>query len=248
MAADPISRLEAFVHERWAVAHSRIVPGASQQPHVSPLVTQTEARHFLACVAPDGPGSPLLVVDDEGKERSDRCPRLGNESPRGYNFFEAPGRLRLETVVQWAALSRLRYEFGWPREHLVCESPDLVEGGQRLLRYEALDILLLEEPCPIPTAKMSREAVRSRVAVEAKDTAEKLDRMLANIRACQKGGMLRSHPPTEHKKCLAIEVLRPRFFLGVAAGETWRLFSVQEVSGHAALGEELADLDALHFA
>jgi hypothetical protein len=46
--------------------------------------------------------------------RSDRYPCLADGSPRGYNFFEEPGRLRLETITGWAAIARLRNEFGWP--------------------------------------------------------------------------------------------------------------------------------------
>jgi hypothetical protein len=115
VTADAISLLTAFIDERWAVAQPRIVPEASQRPYLSPSVTAREAHDFLACVTSHGAEPPLLVVDDQGKERSDRYPRLSNGNPRGYNFFEAPGRVRHETIVGWAALARLRYEFGWPR-------------------------------------------------------------------------------------------------------------------------------------
>ena len=43
-----------------------------------------------------------------------------------------------------------------------------------------------------------------------------------------------------------MEVFRPRLFLGVAAGEDWRLFDVEEGEGRVVLGEP-RDLDWLHF-
>ncbi len=48
------------------------------------------------------------------------------------------------------------------------ESPTLLENGREVLRYEALDALLLEEPCAELAAKMPLLAARSRVAVEGK--------------------------------------------------------------------------------
>ena len=150
---------------------------------------------------------------------------MSDGSPRGYLFFEEPGRLRLETIVGWAAIARLRYEFGWPREHLVSESPTLLEDGHEVLRYEALDTLLLEEPCAELAAKMPLAAARSRVGVEARAAAKMLDKLLAGMRACHADGA--PHIKSDHVKCTAIAVLRPRLFLGVAAAETWRLFTAR---------------------
>ena len=195
----------------------------AEGPRVPPEVTPSEAAYFLASVTTRGDEPPLLVVDDDRKERSDRYPRLTDGGPRGYLFFEEPGRLRLETIVGWAAVARLRDEFGWPREHLVCESPTLVKDGQEVLRYEALDILLLEEPCAELAAKMPVTAARSRVGIEAKATAKMLDKLLEGMRACHADGA--PHSRTDHVKCSAIAELRPRLFLGVAAAETWRLFT-----------------------
>jgi hypothetical protein len=53
--------------------------------------------------------------------------------------------------------------------------------------------------------------------------------------------------PRPALKCVAIAELRPRLFLVVAAGETWRLFTVVERDGQAVLGDELPDLNRLHF-
>jgi hypothetical protein len=139
----------------------------------------------------------------------------------------------------------LRYEFGWPREHIVSESPAVLDDGHEVLRHEALDALLLEESRAEIVAKLPLEAARSRVGVEAKATAKMLDELLAGMRACHADGT--SHMKTDHVKCSAIAVLRPRLFLGVAAAETWRLFAVVERSGRAGLGEELPNLDDLYF-
>jgi hypothetical protein len=208
-------------------------------------VTPREAADFLAAVTSHGDEPPLLIVDDDRKERSDRYPRLSDGSPRGSNFFEEPGRLSPETIVGWAAIARLRSEFGWPREHLVSESPTMLEDGDEVLESEALDTLLLEEPCAELAAKMPLAAARSRVGVEAKATAKRLDKLLAGMRACHAEGA--PHIGTDHVKCSAIAVLRPCLFLGVAAAETWRLFAVVERSGRAVLGDELPNLDRLHF-
>jgi hypothetical protein len=115
-----------------------------------------------------------------------------------------------------------------------------------VLRYEALDILALRKPCAELAAKMSMHAARSSVGIEAKATPEMLEKLLTGMRACQSHGT--PHSRSDQVKCAAIAVLRPRLFLGVAAAETWRLFSVVERDGRAVLGDELPDLDRLRFA
>jgi hypothetical protein len=211
-------------------------------------VTPSEAASFLAAVDPGGPEPPLLVVYDNNKVASDRYPTRGKGEPRGYLFFENSGHvtggLRLETIVHMAAMARLRDEFGWPREHLICESPKLTRDGRTVLKQDAADILLLAEPCHLPTATMTVDAARSRVAVEAKATAKMVDKLLQGIRACQTTGA--AHHPSDHVKCSVIRELRPQLFLGVAAG-TWRLFDVVEREGLAVLGDELPNLDELYF-
>jgi hypothetical protein len=79
------------------------------------------------------------------------------------------------------------------------------------------------------------------VAVETKATPKFLDRLLREMRAC------RATSHAEHEKCLALQVLRPRLFLAVAASETWRLCTVIERDGRAVLGDELPDLQRLQF-
>lgn len=80
---------------------------------------------------------------------------------------------------------------------------------------------------------MRAAAIRTRVAGEARATPTLLDRLLRDMRACDG----KSH--REHEKCLALQVLRPRLFPGIAAAETWRLFTVAERDGRAAPGREL---------
>lgn len=76
---------------------------------------------------------------------------------------------------------------------------------------------------------------------DSEDARQALDGM----RACHAEGA--AHGRSDHVKCSAIAELRPDLFLGVAAGETWRLFTVVEENGRAVLGDELPDLDGLHF-
>jgi hypothetical protein len=242
---DALRDLQAFLDNRWAVAQPRFYPGAAEGPRVPPEVTASEAGYFLASVATEGLERPLFNVDDDRKLRSDRSPPRADGAPRGFFFFEGPGRVRLETIVHMAAMARLEHNFGWPREHMIFESPDLLKDGRVVLRREALDILLLEAPCKGLAAKMTVTAARSRVGIEAKANAKLLSKLLDELRACQTASVPRSH--SQHKKCLAIAGLQPRFFLGVAAAQTWRLFTVVERGGRAVLGDELPNLDDLHF-
>jgi hypothetical protein len=256
-SGDLIGDLREFIDERWAVVQRQprfrdategwVLTPRGVVPPLAEAITPGEAASFLASVAASGSEPPLFVVQDNNKVRSDRCPAVGKGRPRGYVFFENSGRsmggLRLETIVHMAAIARLRDEFGWPREHLVCESPSLVEDAREVLRYDALDILLLEEPCAELEGTMTVTAARSRVAIEAKATAKMLDKLLQGMRACQTHGA--SHGRSDHVKCSAIAVIRPRLFVGVTAG-TWRLFTVVERDGQAVLGDELANLDHLY--
>lgn len=242
---DPIRDLQAFIDERWAIAQPTFYPDAADGPRVPSDVTSGEAAYFLASVASRGPEPPLFKIDDERKLRSDRYPPIADGTPRSFHFFEEPGRLRLETIVHVAAMARLHVDFGWPREHLVFESPTVTKNETDVLTDGALDILLLDAPCTDLAAKMTLTAAMPRVGVEAKARAQVLGKLLGGMRACQASGA--PHGASGHKKCLAIAELRPRLFLGVAAGEIWRLFTVFERDGRGALGEELPDLDGLHF-
>jgi len=128
----------------------------------------------------------------------------------------------------------------------VVESPDVFDASGDVLRREALDILALEKPCERLPSKMQLTAARPRVGVEAKATSDQLEHLLQGMRRCE-GDLGRGHTKSDHSKCRAIEVLQPRFFLGVAAGETWRLLPVVERNGRSVLGGELPGLDDLHF-
>jgi hypothetical protein len=240
----PISDLQAFIDERWAVAQPRFYPDFVEGPRVPSEVTPSEAGYFLAAVAARGPELPLFKIDDERKQRSDRIPPIADGTPRGYHFFEAPARLRLETIVHMAAMARLHLEFGWPREHLIYESPTVTRNGTDVVHHDALDILLLEAPCAELAAKMPITAARPRIGVEAKARAEQLGKLLDGMQACQPSRV--THHKSDHAKCLAIEELQPRLFLGIAAN-TWRLFTVVERNRRSVLGDELPDLKNLHF-
>jgi hypothetical protein len=118
-------------------------------------VTPGEAAHFLASVATNAAEPALFNVDDQRQMRSDRMPPRANGTLRVFNFFEEMGRLRLETIVHMAAMARLRLEFGWPREHVVFESPTVTGDEADVLTEGALDILLLDALCTDLAAKMA---------------------------------------------------------------------------------------------
>jgi hypothetical protein len=238
--SDPIAALQAFIDEKWALAQPVFFPRIPEGPRVHPEVTPSEARYFLASVT--GP-EPLCTVDDQNRVLSDRYPPRSDGTPRVYRFFEQPGRLRLETVIDMAAGARLRDEFGWPREHMIFESPRVLdESGQPLLSGEALDLLLLEEPCAQLKAEMTVPTTQFRIGGEAKADKKLLDKLLQAMQVCHGAGH------REHNKCRAIKVFRPRMFLAFAAAETWRLFDVvQAEDGYAVLGSETSDFRRLHF-
>ncbi|HWB23341.1 MAG TPA: hypothetical protein VG652_10680 [Gaiellaceae bacterium] len=245
---DPIGDLQTFIDEGWAVVQPRLYPDVPEGPRVSSELTSAEAAYFLASVGVGGTQPPLFRIDAEGRKRSDRMPPTAKGAPRGYHFFDEidNNHLRLETIVEMAAMARLQLEFGWPREHLICESPIVTRHGADALHQDALDVLLLEVGRTELAWKMPITAVRPRVGVEAKADAKLLGKLFDGMRACQASGA--PHPVTsDHKKCLAIAELQPRLFLGVAAGDTWRLFTVVERDGRAVLGDELPDLNDLHF-
>src|SRR5438128_1134299 len=133
ISGDALGGLQAFIDERWQVAQPKFYPHVATGPRVSSEVTPNEAANFLAAMAGRGPEPPLFNVDDDRKLRSDRFPPGADGAPRGFLFFEEPGRLRLETIVHVAAMARLHDEFGWPREHLIFESPSPVRDGSIVL-------------------------------------------------------------------------------------------------------------------
>jgi hypothetical protein len=243
---DALETMQAFIDERWAVAQPKFYPKASEGPRVDPQVTSREAEWFMASIAPRGAEPPLIEIDDDRFSRSYRTPPRADGLPTVGHFFESPGRLRLEEIAHMAAMARLRDEFGWPPEHLVCESPTVVgDDGLPVLSGGALDILLLEQPCSQLTKKMTRGAVRSRVGIEVKADAKKLDALLGEMGTCQPSVTDPVH--REHRKCQAIDVFRPHRFVGVAAGEVWRVFDVVSRDGRFVVAEELPGLDDLRF-
>ena len=237
---DPLAELQNFIDERWDVAQPKFYPGGPSDIQVPPELTASEAKWFLAAVR------SWLEVDDERKLRSDRFPPLKDGSPRGYNFFEASGRkgeeegrLRTEWIVHFAAAERLCDEFGWPLEHLVFESPKVLDSnrGREILKQDAIDILLLRERRTQLTWPMTQATLGCRIIVESKFSATGsagLTGMIQKMRECNRA----DH--AEHKKCEGLQVFGPDFFLGVAASETWCLFPVEKgEDGRRVLAEEI---------
>jgi hypothetical protein len=250
---DPTERLQEFICERWRAVrqhNTRFQDCAELHVRLAD-VTQREAEWFMAAVT-STIGAPLFRIQDDNKHVSDRYPPNASGAPRGNVFFEKSGdkcSLRLETIVHQAATWRLHGEFDWPLSRLIVESPDVVKDGRVVLRREALDILALEAPSPKLPPIMSLAAARPHVGVEAKATTNDLKKLLDNMHACQQGRISPDDPRHrhDHKKCVALDLLRPKLFLGVAAAETWRLFPVVPHEDRAVFGEELPTLDALHF-
>jgi len=249
---ETLRELLAYIDERWRVAHPRsyreITGGWRLRPDGGlALLCQREASNFLVSVSDHDRESALFRVDDDGRYRSDRMPLNAGGTPKGYRFFEEGGTVRLETIVHMAAVVRLQSDFGWPRNYLAIESPDVgpTETAAQFGR-EALDVLALEEPAITLRSKMTPTEARSRVGVEVKAKANELASLLRKMQACP-GETGAGHSNTEHRKCSALSVFRPRHFLGIAAGEVWRLFDVVRRDNRYVVGRELPNLDCLHF-
>jgi hypothetical protein len=248
---DAKDRLRAYVAERWAAvqpydeSHDRRFRDIPEPRLRLEAITGREAEWFLQAGMWHGLEWPLLSVEETNKHRSNRYPPNADGTRRGDVFFFHDGGVAPETLVRRAAVWRLHDEFGWPREHLVIESPDISDAskddGRRFPR-QAVDILLLEKPCSKLPSKMTKSAARACVVVEAKADKRELDKLIDEMRACQAG----SHK--QHNKCEALRVFQPELFLGVAAGEDWRLFPVIRRDGRVRLGKEpLPNLDRLYF-
>lgn len=249
---DLLVELKSYIDERWAVIQPNVFPLVDELHVRYEQVCPREAEWFLASLAPHAGEPPFFKVEDDNKVRSDRDPPNANRTPKGGTFFEGrrkkPAKcwLRLETIVQMGAMWRLHDEFGWPREHLVDESPGVIdEHGVEVVTREALDILALEDSYPQLPSRMTFGEVRTRVAIEVKADGASLSKLLHGMQVCQ-GESQGLHEDTDHKKCLALQAFRPELFLGVAAGETWRVFGVEQRDGRAVVGAP-RDLDCLNF-
>jgi hypothetical protein len=242
---DSLSALRRFIDERWSVVQAEFYPGVTQ-PQVQPGATEEEAAFFLRAVRGSDGEPPLFTIDDQRKVRSDRIPPNADGRPRGANFFEDPGRLRLETIVHIAAVERLRSEFGWPREHIIVEAPDVSasdRGGD--VSRETLDILLTREPLESLPSVAPRGQIVAPVGIEAKADRGLLAKLVEGMRACSESGPDRA-PKHEHRKCEGLEAFECDYFLGVAAG-TWWLYDVADKGSRRALGDRVSRLDLLHF-
>ena len=99
---DPLVELEAYIDERWAVVQPNVFPAVTELRVRLEEVTPNEAMWFLASVTSHRDDPPLLKVEDDNKERSDRYPPNADGARRGNVFFEKSGEkcsLRLESLA-----------------------------------------------------------------------------------------------------------------------------------------------------
>jgi hypothetical protein len=225
-----ISRLQRFLDEKWAVVQPRRYPHlADFRPRVPPGLTADEAAWFLAAVGRGAFRQAMVHVDEDGALRSSRYPPTVAGRARGYRFFFYTGKPWGEGIVQWATVAKLHHELGWPCDHIVVESPRIVGvESTPLLHQDAFDVLLLEEPCAKLPAVMSLSMAATRVAVEIKEKASELDRLIDEIRACQAGSPASHRKSKNHMTCRGLAALQPSRFLGVAGDRVWRLFRVDD--------------------
>lgn len=191
MRGESVESLRDCIDARWAVVQPVVYPDLLDGWQMRPtggldLLTPREVTDFLLSMEPYQGEPPLFVINDDGVLPCDRTPPNASGAPKRYRFFEEGGGVRLETIVEMAALSRLRHEFGWPRAHLIVESPDvLVSESGGMFGRDALDIIALEQPCEVLTARMTVAAARARVAGEVKAIATQLDGLLRGCRAAR---------------------------------------------------------------
>jgi hypothetical protein len=237
---DPIDDLKTFLNTTLSTAR----PGDTIS-RVPVGLTADEARWFLDVVTAHAGEPALLTISGEGKLRSDRYPLLKGGEDRGYVLPSSNPTHDQETVVHWSAIGRLHHQFNWPREYIICESPRVEKDGETVIKQDAVDILLLDQPRKTCAWKVQASDLRPLVVAEVKRNSALVDDLIEKMRTCWPDSY---RPHDEHNKCLAIDALRPRYFLAIGAAETWRLFDIKKADGHLILGNELSpDLSALYF-
>ena len=192
-------------------AHPRYAGGSLQDLSVD--ITERDAASFLRGLDAQ---PPIFWIEGGLRVRSERLGRRKDGAFKELTFFEGrDGKfwVRAETIAHYAALTEVILDHGWARDQVVSE-PD---GPDRSLSG-ALDIHVFHP---------DKEQVV--VAVEAKGSAQQLERMVSRINKCQGQPFSAGHGASEHKKCLALERYEPPVFWGVAPGV--RKFYVVDVTG-----------------
>jgi hypothetical protein len=218
-------RLNEMLEHWWPLYVSARGPGycsAGSSPLLSREITEQDADGFLR-----GFGR-LYRVEMGYVIQTDLMPKRKDGTLRRSVVFEKVHKrcqLRQETVPHFAAATELIFDYGWPKDQLVLESPPL--GASTM---GALDFVLF--------ANGSKAAPPSVLAGEAKERTEKLLGFLDRVRDCGgTGGPHDRHSRSEHKKCVALLAFQPRLFLAVAAGYR-RLFPVSYKESRFILGLE----------
>jgi hypothetical protein len=219
-------------------------PG-DQRSRIPAGLTPDEACWFLEALAPHGDEPALLEITREGRTLSKCYPLRKNGEERRYRFPTENASHDQETLVHWSAVGRLHHQFNWPRQYILCESARVVKDGEIVIKQDAVDILLLEQPRESCPWKVNASDLRSLIVAEVKRSPALVDDLIKKMRRCQRDDA-QSHD--EHNKCLAIDALDARYFLAIGASDTWRLFETEEADGHRVLGSELSpDPSTLYF-
>lgn len=236
-----ITDLEKFISDKWSEYCSgdptRLAPFKIKIPF-----QDWEAKFFMRGIALKF--FTVVALCDclvrEGKSKLPECHlhawTLGDTTCKNFFYPRGPGNGR-EAVTQFAAITQLIEEYGYPAGNVLPES----QGGERAIHRFALDGLVFDGLRP---PKNQRGPVL--IAMEAKKVKESVDSLVANIRSCVRRGEHRIdvHDNSEqeqdgHKKYLGIVAWRPAYFWVVSP--TKRLaYSVRQA---ARTGFSLKDVD-----
>ena len=190
--------------ETWWGASLDVYPSRfhGECPELSSELTEDDAGHFLLGLNHD---EPLFWIEDGYKLRSPLLPRRSDGGLREFHFFEeSQGHawVRAETIVHYAAAAELIFIHGWPLQLVQSEPVGVTKGLSG-----ALDLVVLD----------TSDSTRAQIAVEAKGSKAKLERLLTEMNRCG-GEPGAGHPRTEHQKCRGVIDYRANSFWAVAPG------------------------------
>jgi hypothetical protein len=194
-----IDDLNEWIRDKW---HGYSDAKVDYQPPKPPF-QEWEARLFMR-------GVDLRLYDVRASDGILEYDALGGETKKNF-FYPKSSNMGREAVTQFAALTRLIEEYGYPAENILAESVKRSEAE----RYN-LDALVFDRPRP-PQGHMGPEWPTVRIGMEAKVWPRDVTKLLKQIDKCLAKGKHDKHAHTkgekcDHKKFQGILTWQPAYF------------------------------------
>jgi hypothetical protein len=178
-----IDDLNSWIEDKW---HKYLSARVDYRP---PTVAfqDWEAHFFMR-------GVDLGLFDVRGSDGILVYEALGGETKKNFFYPKSPGMGR-EAVTQFAALTRLIEEYGYPVENVLAESVKRADGN----RYN-LDALVFDCARP-PCAHKGPDWPPVRIGMEAKVWPRDVRKLMEQIDNCCKKGKHDKHAHTKGQVC-----------------------------------------------